>query len=122
MSELHDKAVDAAAMFLQRKGFEVKSVGWKGDGFSVDVAAMDEDTIVFVDVIAGQDSFPSTEADKDRRKRLEDSAFAWLSENLDFYVEAPVRFDEIALRVLGNGKALLRYAADILGTAESESE
>ena len=54
MSNLHEKAIAASERFLERRGYEVLSTSWEApDGFgTIDVVAMDEDTIVFVTVEA----------------------------------------------------------------------
>ena len=53
MFELKQKAIKAAATFLDRRGYEVIDTEWESeDGGYIDVAARDENAIVFCDVQA----------------------------------------------------------------------
>ena len=53
MFELKQKAIKAAATFLDRRGYEVIDTEWESeDGSYIDVVARDEDAIVFCDVQA----------------------------------------------------------------------
>lgn len=53
MFELKQKAIKAAATFLDRRGYEVIDTEWESeDGSYIDVVACDEDAIVFCDVQA----------------------------------------------------------------------
>ena len=49
--ELQEKAVKAAARFVERKGYELLEAGWTSPEVTqVDLIANDEDTLVFIDV------------------------------------------------------------------------
>lgn len=51
--ELQEKAVKAAARFIERKGYELLETGWTSpEGTRIDLVAKDEDTLVFIDVTA----------------------------------------------------------------------
>ena len=84
MSNLHEKAIAASERFLERRGYEVLSTSWEApDGFgTIDVVAMDEDTIVFVTVEAknATDGFPEEDNDRVKREAL---AAKWLAENAE---------------------------------------
>ena len=51
--ELQEKAVKAAARFIERKGYELLETGWASpEGTLIDLVAKDEGTLVFIDVTA----------------------------------------------------------------------
>ena len=54
MKNLHERAVEAAIRFVERKGYEVLDRNWSCEGVAgrLDLVAMDEDAIVFIDVTA----------------------------------------------------------------------
>ncbi|WP_245236838.1 YraN family protein [Trueperella pyogenes] len=105
MSNLHEKAIAASERFLERRGYEVLSTSWEApDGFgTIDVVAMDEDTIVFVTVEAknATDGFPEEDNDRVKREAL---AAKWLAENAD-RGDVSVRFDAISMMVVSEDRA-----------------
>ena len=54
MKNLHERAVEAASRFVERKGYEVLDRNWSCEGVAgrLDLVAMDEGVIVFIDVTA----------------------------------------------------------------------
>ena len=52
MKNLHERAVEAAIRFVERKGYEVLDRNWSCESVAgrLDLVAMDEDAIVFIDV------------------------------------------------------------------------
>ena len=100
MNNLHEKAIAASERFLERRGYEVLSTSWEApDGFgTIDVVAMDEDTIVFVTVEAknATDGFPEEDNDRVKREAL---AAKWLAENAE-RGDISVRFDAISMMVV----------------------
>ncbi len=84
MKNLNEKEIAASERFLDHRSYEILASNWKApDGFvTIDIVAADEDTIVFVDVKAGDttDGFP--EEDNDRVKRAAPAA-KWLAENAE---------------------------------------
>lgn len=116
---IQEKALRAAANYLERRGFEVIDTEWvPEDGFatgSIDVVARDEETIVFVDVtakIADQGGFESG-AD---RAQMELLAASWLKDNAE-EGNYPVRFDKLSMLVLNDDRALLRHHINAYGEA-----
>lgn len=51
MKNLHERAVEAAIRFVERKGYEVLDRNWSCESVAgrLDLVAMDEDAIVFID-------------------------------------------------------------------------
>lgn len=85
MNNLHEKTIAASERFLERRGYEVLSTNQEApDGFgTIDVVAMDEDTIVFVtvEIRKATDGFP--EEDNDRVKDATVVTAKWLAENAE---------------------------------------
>lgn len=54
MKKLHDRAVQAATRFVERRGYGVLGSDWSCEGLAgrIDVIAEDEDAIVFIAVTA----------------------------------------------------------------------
>ena len=99
MSNLNDKATKAASRYLEHRGYTVLETAWKCPAGTCDVIAEDGDAIVFVDVSARRDadkSFPSERCNAGVRER---------------------RFDNIALLVMGDSRAMIRHHLNVLGGA-----
>lgn len=80
--------------------------------------AVDEDgTLVFVDatVRIGTDGFPEAHRARGLREAL---AARWLAGNGDDYADTPVRFDEVAMMVVKENRALLRHHINCFGEME----
>ena len=62
--------------------------------------------------------FPSESRSKKIRAQRENIAIAWLAEHEDAVNEA-IRFDNIALVVIGKDRAMIRHHVNALGTDEA---
>lgn len=107
------RALDCAKRFFERKGCEVLEVGWKAEsGQTVDLVVDDGGGLVFVDVTVEEDWFRGIPPEDipGARCRMEAAAAAWLacSDSAE-YADCAVRFDMIAILVLGSDRALLRH-------------
>lgn len=71
----------------------------------------------FVDatVRIGTDGFPEAHRARGLREAL---AAAWLAGNGDDYADTPVRFDEVAMMVVKENRALLRHHVNCFGEME----
>ena len=120
MFELKQKAIKAAATFLDRRGYEVIDIEWESeDGSCIDVVARDEDAIVFCDVQARRGAEKGMpEESLGARERMEINAAKWLGEHGDDpdNVDVAIRFDQIAMLVIGEDRALLRHHINCLGS------
>lgn len=110
----------AVKAFLERKGYEIVDEAWQGpEGIGgIDLVAVDEDgTLVFVDatVRIGTDGFPEAHRARGLREAL---AATWLAGNGDDYADTPVRFDEVAMMVVKENRALLRHHINCFGEME----
>lgn len=120
MNDMKEKAMGAVKVFLERKGYEIVDEAWQGpEGIGgIDLVAVDEDgTLVFVDatVRIGTDGFPEAHRVRGLREAL---AATWLAGNGDDYADTPVRFDEVAMMVVKENRALLRHHVNCFGEME----
>lgn len=106
--ELQEKAVKAAARFIERKGYELLETGWTSpEGTQIDLVA-DDDALVFIDVTATEYGEGGFEGGKVKRSDLEIAAASWLAANSPDG-EIQVRFDIIDMLVVSADRALLRH-------------
>lgn len=121
MNELHDRAVQAATRFLDRKGVEVLETGWTQEGIAgrLDLVADDEGTVVFVDVTAVDRSEGGFAEGNLTREQFELLAASWLAGNSPDG-DVPVRFDRIDMIVVSEDRALLRHHINFLGAGSVE--
>lgn len=120
MEALEIKATEATVRFLERKGYEVIDRKWEdpeGVG-SIDLVAKDGDELVFVDVVAHRstDGFPEAHIGRELREIL---AAKWLGEHVEEYDNVSVRFDDVAMMVVSESRALLRHHINCFGTMET---
>lgn len=108
--ELGRKGEEAAARFLYRRGYEILERNWTCYAGEADIIAEDHGTLVFVEVKTRKDcqkGFPSEAVSKAKREKYERIALAFLEQS--DAVEMPVRFDVVALVVVGRDRALIRH-------------
>lgn len=89
---------EAAGRFLESLGWRILERGWRTRLGEVDLIARDGDTVVFVEVkTRSSNRFGPAESAVDRRKRgrIVRAALAWLGRS---GLDAPVRFDVVALQ------------------------
>lgn len=113
ISKLQEKALRASVAFIERKGLDILDSN-PGSGYA-DLVALDDGALVFIHVTCSVDEdgrFPEEPAD---RKAAEKAAAEWLREHEDAPSDTCVRFDEIALVLVSESRALLRYHTDALG-------
>ena len=120
MSGLKQNAIKAAATFLDRRGYEVIDTEWEfEDGGYIDVVTRDEDAIVSCDVQARrgvEKGMP--EESLGAHERMEVNAAKWLGQHGDDpdNVDIAIRFDQIAMLVIGEDRAFLRHHINCLGS------
>ena len=121
MKNLHERAVEAASRFVERKGYEVLDRNWSCEGVAgrLDLVAMDEGVIAFLDVTAPNRAESRLSEGNLTREQFELLAATWL-EGYTPEGDVPVRFDGIDMIVVNAGRALLRHHINKLGSlAES---
>jgi len=107
---LGQRGEDAAAAFLERAGLTVVERNWRCPAGEIDIVALDDKTIVLVEVktrrTVGKGT-PEEAVSPAKRRRYAKLAAAYLqSAGLS---EVPVRFDVISLLVVAEDRALLRH-------------
>ena len=115
--ELGKKGEEAAARFLERRGFEILERNWTCFAGEVDIIALQEDALCFVEVKTRssiQKGFPSEAVDGRKRDRYERIAACYLQENT--HEDLRVRFDVISILALGEGRAFLRHHINAFGS------
>ena len=80
MKNLHKRAVEAAIRFVERKGYEVLDRNWSCESVAgrLDLVAMDEDAIVFIDVTAANREEGGFSEGNLTREQFELLAATWL--------------------------------------------
>ncbi len=110
---------EAAARFLDRRGYDILERNWGCFAGEADIIAKDGDTVVFVEVKTRKDcsrGFPSEAVTSEKRSRYEKIALAYLA---DFdQTDFPVRFDVVAIVVMGPGKAMMRHHINAFSAVE----
>lgn len=109
-AELGRRGEEAAARYLERKGFEILERNWTCAYGEVDIIAQSEETLVFVEVKTRSNTdrgLPEEAVDAKKRKRYEMIAATFLG-TYDA-VDVAVRFDVVAILAVGGERALLRH-------------
>lgn len=120
---IQERAIKAAATFVTHRGYEVIETDWSPEeGIGIDVVALDEDCLVFIDVTSRESinkGLPE-ECPAGSRQRMEIAAAKWLSKHLDDerFCGISIRFDMIAMMVLGSNRALLRHHINAIGRGD----
>ena len=104
---LHEKAMEAATIFLYKKGYDVLAKNYELAGITADIIAKDNESNAIVFVQVNQVNMEATgfpnEPEFDRR-RWENMAIAWL--DINDYQDCEVRFDVISLVVMSYQSSL----------------
>lgn len=101
---------EAAVRFLDRRGYEILERNWTCFAGEADIIAKDENTLVFIEVKTRKNcehGFPSEAVTRTKREKYEKIALAYLADYDD--EDFPVRFDVIAIVVIGPSKAMIRH-------------
>lgn len=107
---LGERGEDAAAAFLDRAGMTVVERNWRCPAGEVDIVALEDQTIVLVEVktrrTVGKGT-PEEAVTPAKRRRYAKLAAAYLQSA--GVTNVSVRFDVIALLVVAENRALLRH-------------
>lgn len=116
--DLGKRGEDAAARFLERRGYDILARNWKCRAGEADIVARDEQALVFVEVKTRMDEdrgLPEEAVDALKRQRYERIAAAFLKQYDE--VDIQVRFDVVGILVLTPDRALIRHHIDAFGLA-----
>ena len=99
---MQERVKKAAKQFLIRKGYEILD-----DNYDSLIVALDDNTIVFLDLIISdtKSGFQDTNLS---REKFESAAINWLTIN-DNQADKAIRFDTICFIPMGEDKAILRH-------------
>ena len=88
---------NAAARFLRQRGYKILARGDRLEWGELDLVALDQETVVFVEVKTrrGDAGHPAEAVDAVKQQRLTRLALAWLKRH--GLLERPARFDVIAI-------------------------
>jgi len=112
--DLGRRGEDAAAAFLERRGFDILERNWTCRAGEADIIAQDEDAIHFVEVKTRMSDccgFPAEAVDANKRRRYERIAELYLTgyEGPDI----PITFDIVSILVTGEHRAFLRMHRNV---------
>ena len=119
--ELGTKGEDMATGYLERNDWYILARNWRCRFGEVDIVAQepgDDETVVLVEVktrlaLGGrEDEMPELSVDGKKRRRYRNLALAYIVEHPD--VDS-IRFDVIALNVVGESQARLRHLRGAFG-------
>ena len=102
-----------AADYLQRRGYDILERNWRSGKKEIDIIAMFEDLLVFVEVKTRSNrgyGGPGAALNAGKWKNIAIAAGAYMRQN---GYEWEVRFDIIAVRFQGRGKAVVRHFRDM---------
>lgn len=117
--ELGQKGERAAASFLENRGLTILDRNWKCSYGEVDIVAKEEDTLIFCEVKTRRSSaagFPEESVTLAKQKRYSRIAGVYTSRFEEEYTN--IRFDVIAIFVLTDSQALLRYIKNAFSVTE----
>ncbi|WP_041238853.1 YraN family protein, partial [Gordonibacter pamelaeae] len=108
--ELGRRGEDAAARFLDRRGYDIVERNWTCAAGEADIIARDGEALVFVEVKTRSNTekgLPSEAVDAGKRSRYERIAALFL---VDYdVVDVPVRFDVVSIVVVPPDRAFIRH-------------
>lgn len=114
--ELGRRGEDAAARFLDRRGYDIVERNWRCAAGEADIIARDNEFVVFVEVKTRSNcdcGLPAEAVNDEKRERYERIAALFL-QGYDV-VDVPVRFDIISIVVLSSDRALIRHHINAFG-------
>ena len=108
--ELGRRGEDAAARFLDRRGYDIVERNWTCAAGEADIIARDGEALVFVEVKTRSNTekgLPSEAVDAGKRRRYERIAALFL---VDYdVVDVPVRFDIVSIVAISPDRAMIRH-------------
>ncbi len=116
--EFGRRGEDAAANYLQRRGYVIVARNWTCLAGEADIIASIDGAIVFVEVKTRKDAsmgLPSEAVDARKRKKYEDIAMSFLC-SYDAR-DIQVRFDVISVMQIASDRAFIRHHIDAFGAA-----
>lgn len=113
---LGERGEEAAARYLDNKGYEIIDRNWKCKLGEADIICLFDDTLIFVEVKTRSNlsvGLPEDAVNAKKRKKYECIAAMYLKDH-DF-VDMAVRFDVIGILVINSKRALIRHHVNAFG-------
>lgn len=108
--DLGRRGEDAAACYLERRGYEILERNWKCVAGEADLVVSDGEYLVFVEVKTRSDTekgFPAEAVDARKRDKYERIAAIYLQECP--IADMRVRFDVVSIIAYGSDRAFIRH-------------
>ena len=107
-----EAAVETAAQFLERQGYDLLETGWAERGGEADIVAVDDGAVAFVivrfDVAEHMPPHMAKEGiSAAERRRMESAATAYIRENASR--STAFRFDVVRITAVGPDQAFIRH-------------
>ncbi len=109
---------DAAAHFLECRGYDIVARNWTCYAGEADIIARDDDAVVFVEVKTRRNcdkGMPSEAVTPEKRERYERIALEYLA-NCGI-VDVPIRFDIVSIVIIAPDRAVVRHHINAFGGA-----
>ena len=121
-AKLAKRGIDAAARYLELRGYEVIDKDYEHIVGNIDIVAADEcGDLHFVIVDTTKHGFPpSPSPPESNRYKLEVRAMTWLREHPD-RVDVTCVFDWIAICVIAKDRAFLKHNVNVLQYPDEET-
>lgn len=116
--DLGKRGEDAAARYLERRGYNILARNWSCKHGEADIVAQDENALVFVEVKTRTNcdyGMPEEAVTPAKRNKYERIAASFLREYP--CSETPVRFDVVGLLVISENRALVKHHINAFGVA-----
>ena len=113
---LGSKGEECASKYLSSKGYCIVDRNWKCKLGEIDIVAMDNGTIVFVEVKTRanlEKGLPEDAVGPRKRKKYESLAAIYLQDH--DYVDMAVRFDVVGILVISKNRAFIRHHYNAFG-------
>jgi len=115
--KIEKRGQKAAERYLELQGYKILDRNWECPAGEADIVAKDGDgSLVFVDVkvrTSLERGFPREKVEPEDRSRCEKVAAYYMTGCRDF--DYPIRFDIVALLVIGEDRALIKHHVNAFG-------
>lgn len=116
LPDLAAKAKNAAAQFLERRGYDILNRDWRCEAGTIDIVCRPDDaTLVFVEVLESEDGFPQEDIGPEKRQQLEAIAMSYLMQMDGDPEDVEIRFDTVCIVPVSAHRAFLRHHINCMG-------
>lgn len=118
-NEMGQRGEKIAQSFLREKGFKILHVNWRNRRAEIDIIAMDDNTLVFVEVKTRQTRLfgePENAVDYKKQRKLIHAANAYV---LKYRIKNDARFDIVSIIIERNVTIINHFTDAFYPTIES---